>query len=147
MARSNEGTTMTTWICDDGNGGEIEIEAEAAREAAEEYVADGDWGDGDETLWIDVYVTPVVGGEPQEDERYAVTVTLEPDEPECHDGEDHDWKDGQVRGSGGGIAYTDQCQRCGLLRHVDTWHSRPDTGEQGMHYTRYEESTLYREEE
>lgn len=45
---------MTKYICDDGNG-ELEIEADSAQEAAQEYVDRGDWGnDGG---WVDVYVT------------------------------------------------------------------------------------------
>ena len=50
---------MTTYICDDGNS-EIEIEADSAQEAAQEYVDGGDWGDEGEGASIDVYVYELV---------------------------------------------------------------------------------------
>lgn len=53
------GTPMVAfagWFADDGNA-EVEYEcADSGKEAAEEYVADGDWGDDtDSTGWVTVY--------------------------------------------------------------------------------------------
>lgn len=51
-----EGVIATkTWHCDDGNC-EVEIVAKSARDAAQEYVDDGDWGEIAETTWISVHV-------------------------------------------------------------------------------------------
>lgn len=50
---------MATYLCDDGNA-EIRIEADSAREAAQEYVDGGDWGDAKgKTTYIDVYVQAI----------------------------------------------------------------------------------------
>lgn len=47
------------YLCNDGNG-EIEIEADSAREAAEQYVSGDDWGDRSSTVWVEVRVTPII---------------------------------------------------------------------------------------
>jgi len=46
--------------------------------------------------------------------------------------QDHDWVQGQVMGSGGGVCYVETCSLCGARRHVDTWAQNPETGEQGL---------------
>lgn len=46
--------------CTDGYGGEVEIEATSAPDAAQQYVDSGDWEDVAKTWWIDVRVTPLV---------------------------------------------------------------------------------------
>lgn len=46
---------MAIFLCDDGNA-EIEIEADSAQDAAQEYVDGGDWGQITETIWINVHV-------------------------------------------------------------------------------------------
>ncbi|MEA3225106.1 MAG: hypothetical protein U9Q07_04085 [Planctomycetota bacterium] len=139
------------YVCDDGNA-EIDIEADSAREAAQEYVDGGDWGmdeDDASTTWIDVRVWKCDenGQIVDEDESELVTITLQPPEPRCHDGEDHDWKRPEwlggckenpgVQGHGGGTRGTDVCRRCGCYRHWDGWAQRPDTGEQGLDSVRY----------
>ena len=51
-------------------------------------------------------------------------------EPDCLDGElsPHDWQEGQVWGSGGGVRQTDVCLRCGIRRTTDTWTVDPRDG-------------------
>jgi hypothetical protein len=49
---------MNTYKSDDGNA-EIEILAETAQDAAQEYVDGGSWGEGEETVWVTVYVQQV----------------------------------------------------------------------------------------
>ena len=139
---------MTKYMCDDGNA-EIEIEAESAEEAAQEYVDGGDWGDRSETCWIDVYVTPVGDdGEAITDERERITITLDAEEPECEDGQEHDWRspysllggvkgDPGVWGHGGGVLIKEVCAHCGRYKVTDTWAQRPDTGEQGLDSVEY----------
>lgn len=56
---------------------------------------------------------------------------LHPDPGPCNPRTDdlpasaHDWLTvvGSLRGSGGGVAYLQQCRRCQLRRHTDTWAS------------------------
>lgn len=110
--------------CNDGNC-EVEIEAESAEEAAQEYVDGGDWGDGRETSWVTVYVTDEDG------DCVRIKIAVEPDEPDC-DEEEHEWKSPYelvgglkenpgVFGSGGGVKITEVCIRCGCGKHTDTW--------------------------
>lgn len=111
-----------------------EIEADSSREAAEEYVAGGDWADEGRTFFVQVYVSQV---DDEDGDYTSHKVQVDPAEPPCDDGDEHDWKDGPVRGSGGGVAYTDTCRRCGLRRHTDTWASDPSDGTQGHRTIRY----------
>lgn len=113
------------------SGGIVEeIEADSSREAAEKYVAGGDWADEGRTFFVQVQVD---GG----DDHTSHKVQVDPAEPPCLGGDEHDWKDGPVRGSGGGVAYTDTCRRCGLRRHTDTWATDPSDGTQGHRTVRY----------
>jgi hypothetical protein len=133
---------MTTYKCDDGNA-EIEIEADSAEEAAREYVDGGDWGPIESTTWINVYV------EDEDGDRERVKVALQPEEPACVDGRDHDWDSPHelvggcesnpgVWGHGGGVIITEACTRCGCKRTTDTWAQDRETGEQGLESVSYE---------
>lgn len=205
------------YLCDDGNA-EIEIEADSAEEAAQEYVDGGDWGDRSETCWIDVYVEQIIvdgdqrrqqveaaieyvhshdddtadadgvaeafeqffGSAPDETDdpwsdlcsaisdgdtvadhedmldpirgdRECITITLDAEEPDCEDGESHDWRSPYsvlgglkenpgVWGHGGGVVITEVCAHCGRYRVTDTWAQRPDTGEQGLTSVEYRDA-------
>lgn len=136
------------YLCYDG-GIELEIEANSAEEAAREYV---DGGDCSETIWINVYVTPVDdSGEAIEDERERMTITLDPDEPDCEDGEEHDWRSPYsvlggieenpgVWGHGGGVIIDEVCAHCGRYKTTDTWAQNPETGEQGLKSVAYRDA-------
>lgn len=147
-----ETRTYYCWdnTCGDHDG--YEIEAETPEAAAREFVDQGDYEDGsDQTQWIDIRVRETCGdGEPDEDaEAELCTVTLDPPEPDCAEGEDHDWcspielvggceENPGVHGHGGGVTIHSVCRHCGAHRHTDTWAQRPDTGEQGLESVRYE---------
>jgi hypothetical protein len=137
---------MTKFLCDDGNC-EVEIEAASPEAAAQGYVETGDWGEPTSTIWITVYVTPV-GGDPDFD-REAHTVEIDPDEPSCESGEDHQWKspielvggledNPGVFGHGGGVVIHEVCQHCGCSKTTDTWAQNPETGEQGLQSVSYD---------
>lgn len=132
---------MTTYRCTDSYV-ELEIDAKTAAEAAEEYVDGGDYTDGSETTWVDVWVS-LVGAE----DRDCITVTLHPSEPDCISGHSHDWQDRWPDGSdgnlgavghGGGVIIREACMHCGCGCETDTWAQRPDTGEQGLRSVAYE---------
>lgn len=144
------------WFADDGNCEVHYSYADSGRKAAREYVDGGDWGDrSDGTIWVRVSAWQevrsvdsdgqVVTGRACEDSH---TIALDPDEPECPEGE-HDWQSPHeivggiksnpgVWGNGGGVIITEVCMRCGCGRHTDTWAQDPDTGEQGLRSVRYE---------
>ena len=200
-------TKTTTWTCDDSNQ-PLDITAETARGAAEEYVDGGDWGDDAQTCWVDITcivstatlldrlevvsldrgdwgemglglqaMVPFAGAEDllaevqqavgglgeaelvdlcADDEieiqiiptEETITISIEPDEPDCVDGEIHDWQtpieivggiesNPGVQGHGGGVVCHECCMRCGCARITDSWAQRPDTGEQGLESVEY----------
>lgn len=125
------------WVCDDGNA-EVVIEADTREHAAQEYVDDGDWGNVDQTIWINVYVHPIEDPE----DRSSHKIAVDPEEPECPEGE-HDWiapydvvggckSNPGVWGSGGGVTIGEVCLHCGCSRHTDTWAQDPSDGTQGL---------------
>lgn len=129
--------------CNDGNC-EVEIEADSAREAAEEYVNGGDWGNDEETFWVSVYCTDEDGF------TEKVKIEVEPTEPDCERGKEHDWQapyeilgglkeNPGVWGNGGGVKYTMVCMNCGCGKHVNTWAQDRNDGEQGFTSVRYEQ--------
>jgi hypothetical protein len=131
------------YICTDGYGGELELEADSAHAAAEKFCEDWDTSGRRDTIWVDVYVTPIGDdGEPVA-EREGHTITIDPEEPACACGRDHEWESPYeilgglkenpgVQGNGGGVVITEVCANCGTYRITDTWAQRPDTGEQGL---------------
>lgn len=143
---------LPMWEAHCDGGDEQEIEAATASEAAREYVDGGDWGELTSTTWIDVYCSPLdADGEPDEDERERVTITLEPTEPDCIRGHEHDWQspisvvggiesNPGVQGHGGGVTILEVCRHCGRYRETDTWAQRRDTGEQGLRSVEYRDA-------
>jgi hypothetical protein len=126
------------WSAVDDGGAIIEVEAETGEEAAQEYVDGGDWGDVDETTWINMRVwQTTVSGQRVNEESH--TIALDPPEPECTEAE-HEWKQTFVRGNGGGVIVTEQCTHCGLKRYTNTWAQNPATGEQGLESVTYEQA-------
>jgi len=143
-----DGTPITA---DDGNA-PIEYEGMTAEEAAEEYVSGGDWGEENETKWIDVRTWQYgldVGGDKVRVGAEDHTITIEATEPECVDGEEHVWETphsilGGLKenpgcwGHGGGIVQHSVCMRCGCKRTYDSWAQNPSNGMQGLSSTEYE---------
>lgn len=120
---------------------------EEALKQARDSVDRGNYSDCEgTTLYIDVRVRNVITGENDSD-----TVTLQPEEPNCEDGQEHDWRSPYsvlgglkenpgVWGHGGGVIIKTVCANCGRYRITDTWAQRPDTGEQGLDSTSYEDA-------
>jgi len=126
-----EGEPPTTYSVADANG-RVDVVAESAEAAAESYVRDGSWGPEAVTSWTRVSVHPI-------DDPDAVTshlVTVDPEEPPCTEGQ-HEWVDGPVCGSGGGVRWVSTCAHCGCTRTTDTWATDPTTGEQGLQSVEY----------
>jgi len=139
---------MNRYLCDDGNA-EIEIRAETALEAAQEYVDDGDWNPIESTSWITVYVQQIGPDGEEIGERNVHTIAIEPQEPDCSHDDGHDWQSPYevlgglkenpgVWGKGGGVVVTEVCAHCGQYRITDSWAQNRETGEQGLTSTEYE---------
>ena len=121
--------TATTYRCDDGNC-PLDIEAESAQEAAQEYVDGGDWGEATETQWISVncWLLDEDGHPGDNCDVETVLVEVDAEEPECSHEQGHEWLHRFTRGHGGGVIVTEVCGRCGMVRTTDTWHQDHCTG-------------------
>jgi hypothetical protein len=139
---------MSKYLCDDGNA-EIEISADSAQEAAQEYVDGGSWGNDGETQFIDVYVQEIDADGDEVGDRECITITIEPGEPVCVADHEHDWQSPHkvvggleenpgVHGHGGGVIIRKVCAHCGVDRITDTWANHG--AQQGFESTRYEDA-------
>lgn len=139
------------WHADDGNA-EIVEEHASATEAAQSYVDGGDWGDSDlTTCWVKVWTWRVgidADGDIVEVGRHSQKIAIEPDEPDCIEGQEHDWQsplsivggcreNPGVFGSGGGVCITEVCMHCGCAKITDTYAQDPNDGEQGLDSIEY----------
>jgi hypothetical protein len=120
------------------------LTADDAREAAEDLAAGGDYGEVTETIRVRWWVSCELTGE--ED---SGRVEIDPEEPDCADGHEHDWRTPHsvvggckespgVWGHGGGVTCKGVCARCGAYRITDSWTQDRSTGEQGLDSTSYE---------
>lgn len=142
---------LRAWHADDGNA-EVVEEHKSGSAAAQSYVDGGDWGEVESTIWITVRVwrrgIDVAGALVDIDEAHH-KIAVDPDEPDCADGEEHDWQapyeivggcqeNPGVWGSGGSVACTEVCMRCGCAKTVDHWAQDPEDGERGLTSISYE---------
>ena len=124
-----------TYNVTDESGVPCPLSANSAQEAAETFVAEGDWPEITETMWHDLSVAWVDrrGCLHRED----VCITREPVEPKCPGRDEHEWSVDVVRGSGGGVVCAETCEHCDLIRVTDTWATNPATGVQGLDSIEY----------
>lgn len=84
------------WVADDGNA-EVATTADTNLEAAQEYVSDGDWGDGKCSVRVHVWKYALdINGEQERvaEDSFDVDAGSDPEAPgECGtDDDDHDWE-------------------------------------------------------
>jgi hypothetical protein len=143
-----------TIYADDGNA-EIEYSGVSAEEAAQSYVDTGDWGDDEGKKTTYVSVTTYRKGVDADGDIVHIdedhhTITIEAEEPDCVDGNAHQWKSPYsivgglkenpgVWGSGGGVVIFECCMLCGCKKTTDTWAQNPCNGEQGLTSVEYAE--------
>jgi len=115
---------MNFWTLTSPDGDTIEVDVvdlAAAEIAAADWVAD--YAEPTHrTTWETITITSPDG------DSVELHVEVEPEEPECSEDDGHDWRDGSVYGSGGGVAWTSTCKGCGLRRRTDTWAADPCSG-------------------
>ena len=140
-------------FADDGNAEIGYAHDSESSDAAQQYVDDGDWGTTEKTCWISVWTYRKglnAKGQIEQVERESHTITTEPDEPDCMDGEPHRWESPHsivgglegnpgVWGHGGGVIITECCMSCGCKKQTDTWAQNPENGEQGLTSVEYTE--------
>lgn len=115
-------------------GGETEVEASDAAQAASEYVEDQ--YHGSRTIFVDVRVF-AIGDRITRKNGKSFSFVLQPDEPKCSRKGEHQWEDGPIFASGPSVAYTDTCSRCGLRRRTDNNGQNPEDGTQGHRTLEY----------
>jgi hypothetical protein len=123
---------LKTYLADDGSG-QIEVIAETAADAAQQYVDGTDWGATTKTTWVNVYIT-----DPAEPDEHPEMhkVAIDPAEPGCHEPE-HEYRQTGVSGHGGGVRIHEVCPHCGTRRITDTWAQDPQDGFQGLDAVEY----------
>jgi hypothetical protein len=139
------------WHADDGNAELVEEHA-SSEEAAQSYVDGGDWGNESQTCWIRVG-TWREGIDEDGDivlvNQESHKITIDPEEPECLEGQEHGWQsplslvggikeNPGVYGHGGGVTISEVCMRCGCGKTTDGWAQDPSDGEQGLDSVSYE---------
>jgi hypothetical protein len=124
---------------------------EAALEVARPEWTDC-WEDVQETMWIKVHVYE----EDDPENEGVLQISVDPPEPKCLEGHEHDWiaphelvggleENPGVFGSGGGVIIKEVCRHCGTLRQIDTWATNPVTGEQGLKSVSFEDRKFLEE--
>lgn len=111
-----------------------------------------DVGDGGCSDHPNAMIESILGTEEQRDDarRIKETVAIDPDEPKCKRGHEHEWcaplevvggipENPGVWGHGGGVLIHEVCRHCGWYRTTDTWATRPDNGAQGLRSVEYAE--------
>lgn len=128
-------------------------EYDTNQDAIDEFIADNDFEEGDETYWVkaEAYREGI-----DEDGRVTKVEFIEhkfpvhPKEPRCVDAKDHEWESPHdllgglednpgVFGKGGGVIIERVCVRCGCSKVEDTWAQDRETGEQGLYSISYRE--------
>lgn len=116
---------------------------DAALAHAEQWLADGDRGERDKTIFL----TASVFSMPDDERIGGVQVSLHPDPPKCSSRK-HVWcspyelmgglrENPGVFDGGGGVSIKHVCGECGVYRLVDTWTTRPTDGSQGHTSVKY----------
>lgn len=141
--------TLHSYVLMEGETEYETIKAESLEAALDEAEANVDstnyeWSDESDrtSMFIEVSARHAKTGE-----RASRTVILDPDPPKCS-ADDHAWEaphalvgglkeNPGVVGSGGGVAFTKVCMRCGCGMHVDTWATDPTNGTGGHRTVRY----------
>lgn len=149
---------LSGWIADDGNAEVAYPDADDGAEAAAEYVETGEWGDRARTDWVTVTAWRRAWALDEDGELVTLildcdrhTKEIEPDEPDCEDGQDHDWQTPHevlggleenpgVWGHGSGVVMREVCAHCGRYRETDTWAQNRETGEQGLTSIEYRDA-------
>jgi len=86
---------------------------------------------GQKTMFWDVSVRLTVVNRYgfQEKLEDASEMSIDPEEPPCGEGEEHEWRSSGIWGHGAGTIEKDRCKKCGVFRTINTWDFRPDNGE------------------
>lgn len=128
-AMSTTTDAQRSWTIDlDGDGQETYTEMSRA-EAVAAYLETAALDHDEATYWVRLRVWPTSDPGAAVTERHAV----HPDEPDCAEGQEHEWRDhGRDKVHGAGMIFHARCRYCGAVRITDTYAQDPADGEQGL---------------
>jgi len=155
MSTTEKQTTTTYLVWDTDFSHAIEITEDSAKEAAEEYVHDGDWSGAGQTstIYINVHVAEKSDVDEDDDEgdydskNYKIAVDPDSPEPDAEWQSPH-WAVGGLEenpgvcGNGGGVVITEVCLASGCAKITDTWAKDSQDGEEGLESIKYVEGYL-----
>lgn len=138
-------TLDDVYLIIDQDSGQATTRASDADEAIDWYADSIDFGadnDNIRSFWVSITAHDRDGI------RTSRKVQIDPTEPPCEDGNEHNWtspheivgglkENPGVWGHGGGVVITEVCSHCGLRRITDTWAQDPTDGEQGLTSVEY----------
>lgn len=147
--RATRAHLLREWSVSEEGYGFATVEAddlEAAIDAAKDEVDTSCYGERDETIWCDYCVRNDVTGE-----YGTFSLQIDPDEPDCAAGHEHDWRTphsvlGGLRenpgvvGHGGGVICREVCLHCGRYQVTDTWAQNRSNGTQGLTSVTYKDA-------
>jgi hypothetical protein len=113
-----------------------------------------DWEDGEGCAFVDVSVHELDDKGKRNGIFDKDVIVLQPREPECVDDSGHNWQNPLsivgghaenpgVFAHGAGMLILHCCMKCGAQKKVNTWATRPDTGEQGMVSIHYKKNFYF----
>ena len=146
MEATEKTSINSGYFADNGDCETHYPDAESGLEAAQDYVSGGDWGECTKTFWVNVRIwrteQSIEDGELVEEriEEETHKIEIEPEEPECTELENHDWKSSGVYGHGGGVCEKEICRHCGTYRILDSWAQDQSDGTQGLRSIEYREA-------
>lgn len=144
------------WYADDGNAEVYFPDAKSGKEAAEQYVEDGDYGDSGGIVEVSYWKRAICmykdeDGEEDIDDDVkidyeTIDVEIQTPEPPCCQEEGHNWESPHellggleenpgVWGHGAGVIENTVCSNCGMQRCIDTAATDPSTGREFTEYS------------
>lgn len=109
---------------------------DGAVEEARDWAREG-WEPCEKTWWVHGALEKSEDGGETWSHVRDLRTRMDPDEPDCNEGEDHIYEHTGLRGNGGGVVVHETCSRCGLVRVTDTWAQDPYNGVQGLRSVKY----------
>ncbi len=127
-------SNIGNWYASDGNG-EVLYTNCTRREAAQEFVDSGEWGDVTETIAVMVNTWPA--DDREDDESHLIL--LHRDEPACLHDKEHAWKETSLQSHGAGVRTRHECEHCDAIQHYHSSSQGYDNDTEFDHDTyRYE---------
>ena len=131
---------MIKFYYSEDNGFEQELNVtnfEDALDAGRDILESGDYATSEKSFTVSGVVEEREVDDDGETTTYSetITITIDPEEPDCSDNNDHDWIDGDPWGIGGSaVQNTYTCKTCGLKKIEITNDTQEPGNRNGIRY-------------